>query len=127
MSKLMLQPSPEHPITVTPTGSRVVVRVSGRVVADSANALTLQEADYPAVQYIPMDDVDKAVLRPTETTSYCPFKGDASYYSVDLDGDVVSDVIWSYQNPYPAVAEIAGHTAFYPDRADITVAEADAE
>jgi uncharacterized protein (DUF427 family) len=121
MQKPMLTPGPNHPITVEPTGARVVVTVAGQVVADSTNALTLSEADYPPVQYIPIDDVDKALLRPTETTTYCPFKGDASYYTVEAGGEILEDVIWSYQNPFPAVAAIAGHAAFYPDRADISV------
>jgi uncharacterized protein (DUF427 family) len=122
MSRAVLLPSDEHPITVEPTGSRVVVRVGGKVVADSRNALTLQESTYPAVQYIPMADVDQTVLRPTETSTYCPFKGDASYYSVEApDGQTVDDVIWTYEKPHPAMAEIAGHVAFYADRADITI------
>jgi uncharacterized protein (DUF427 family) len=122
MSRAVLLPSDEHPITVEPTGSRVVVRVGGKVVADSRNALTLQESTYPAVQYIPMADVDQTVLRPTETSTYCPFKGDASYYSVETpDGQTVDDVIWTYEKPHPAMAEIAGHVAFYADRADITI------
>ncbi|HEY4461125.1 MAG TPA: DUF427 domain-containing protein [Streptosporangiaceae bacterium] len=122
MSRAVLLPSDEHPITVEPTGSRVVVRVGGKVVADSRNALTLQESTYPAVQYIPMADVDQSVLRPTETSTYCPFKGDASYYSVETpDGQTVDDVIWTYEKPHPAMAEIANHVAFYTDRADITI------
>jgi uncharacterized protein (DUF427 family) len=122
MSRAVLLPSDEHPITVEPTGSRVVARVGGKVVADSRNALTLQESTYPAVQYIPMADVDQSVLRPTETSTYCPFKGDASYYSVETpDGQTVDDVIWTYEKPHPAMAEIAGHVAFYADRADITI------
>jgi uncharacterized protein (DUF427 family) len=122
MSRAVLLPSAEHPITIEPTGGRVVVRVGEKVVADSKNALTLQESTYPAVQYIPMADVNQAVLRPTETSTYCPFKGDASYYSVETpDGQTVDDVIWTYEQPHPAVAEIAGHVAFYADRADITV------
>jgi uncharacterized protein (DUF427 family) len=122
MSRAVLLPNDEHPITVEPTGNRVVVRVGGKVVADSRNALTLQESTYPAVQYIPMADVDQTVLRPTETSTYCPFKGDASYYSVETpDGQTVDDVIWTYEKPHPAMAEIAGHVAFYADRADITI------
>src|SRR5258707_5265094 len=122
MSRAVLLPSDEHPITVEPTGNRVVVGVGGKVVADSRNALTLQESTYPAVQYIPMADVDQTVLRATETSTYCPFKGDASYYSVETpDGQTVDDVIWTYEKPHPAMAEIAGHVAFYADRADITI------
>jgi uncharacterized protein (DUF427 family) len=127
MSRPVLQPSAAHPITVEPTGGRVVVRVGDQVVADSRHALTLQESTYPAVQYIPMADVDQGVLRRTDTATYCPFKGDASYYSVQTQGgEVVEDVIWTYEKPYAAVAEIADHVAFYPDRAEVTVEPASA-
>ena len=105
----------DHPITITPTGGRVTVTVNGRVVAETTDALTLQESTYPAVQYLPLADVDPAVLTRSATTSHCPYKGDAAYYHV---GDV-EDVIWTYEQPYPAVAEIAGRVAFYPDKADI--------
>ncbi len=116
-------PSATHPITVTPTGKHVTVTVNGVVVADTDNSLTLQEASYPAVQYIPMQDVAQNVLKPSSTTTYCPFKGDASYYSVEstASGSVVEDVIWTYEQPYPAVADIAGHVAFYPDKAEVVV------
>ena len=127
MSRPVLQPSAAHPITVEPTGGRVVVRVGDQVVADSRHALTLQESRYPAVQYIPMADVDQGVLRRTDTATYCPFKGDANYYSVQTEGgEVVEDVIWTYEKPYAAVAEIADHVAFYPDRAQVTVEPASA-
>ncbi|MGH3542675.1 MAG: DUF427 domain-containing protein, partial [Mycobacterium sp.] len=100
----------------------VVVRVNGEVVADTQAALQLQESTYPAVQYIPFGDVIQTLLTRTETSTYCPFKGDASYYSVTTAaGDTVDDVIWTYEQPYPAVAAIAGHVAFYPDKADISV------
>ena len=126
MSRPVLQPSAAHPITVEPTGT-LVVRVGDQVVADSRHALTLQESTYPAVQYIPMADVDQGVLRRTDTATYCPFKGDASYYSVQTQGgEVVEDVIWTYEKPYAAVAEIADHVAFYPDRAEVTVEPASA-
>jgi uncharacterized protein (DUF427 family) len=116
--KPVLQPSPSHPITVTPNPARVVVSVAGRVVADTRNALTLREAAYPPVQYIPLADVDRSLLEPTDTTSYCPFKGDASYYSIPVGGERSVDAIWSYASPYDAVAEIKDHVAFYPDRVD---------
>ncbi len=115
------QPTAEHPITVTPTEGRVVVRVDGEIVADTHAALTLQESTYPAVQYIPLDDVKSDVLVRSDTTTYCPYKGEAGYYSVSVGGGAVADVVWYYEQPYPAVAEIAGHVAFYPDKADITV------
>ena len=118
----VLQPSETHPITVEPTGKHVTVRVNGEVVADTDNALTLQESTYPAVQYIPRGDVVESALRASGTETYCPFKGDASYYHlVTAAGDTVDDAIWTYEAPYPAVAAIAGHVAFYPDKAVVTV------
>lgn len=120
-SRPVLQPTAEHPITVNPTGKRVVVRVNGEIVADTNAALELQESTYPAVQYIPFKDVVQDVLTRTDTSTYCPFKGDAGYYSVTTGGVTVDDVIWCYEQPYPAVAAIAGHAAFYPDKAEISV------
>lgn len=116
----MKTPGPDHPITIEPNPARVTVRVGDRVVAETTGALNLREATYPAVPYIPLADVDQSVLRPTETSTYCPFKGDASYYSIDLPDGELTDVIWTYQQPYPAVAEIAGHVAFYADKVEIT-------
>jgi uncharacterized protein (DUF427 family) len=119
----ILQPTAEHPITVQPTGKHVTVRVNGEVVAETDDALTLQESTYPAVQYIPLSDVVQTALTSSDTTTYCPFKGDASYYSVTTAaGDTVEDAIWTYEQPYPAVADIEGHVAFYADKADIAVA-----
>lgn len=116
--RLVLQPTADHPITVTPTGRHVVVRVNGEVVADTDDAWTLQESTYPAVQYVPLAAVDAAVLQPSDSTTYCPYKGEANYYHVTAAGDTVDDAIWSYEQPYPA---IAGHLAFYPDKADIVL------
>jgi uncharacterized protein (DUF427 family) len=117
----VLTPTDEHPITIAPTNGRVVVRVGGTVIADSSHALTLQESSYPPVQYIPLADVDPAALRPSRTATYCPYKGEASYYSVQAGGGEAEDAIWTYQDPYPAVASIAGHVAFFPGRAEVTV------
>lgn len=113
----VLLPNAEHPITITATDGRVTVRVRGQIVADTESALTLQESNYPAVQYVPLSDVDPDVLAESASTTYCPYKGEADY----LDVLGVPDVIWTYRQPYPAVHEIAGHVAFYPDKADITV------
>jgi uncharacterized protein (DUF427 family) len=122
-AKPVREPTADHPITVTPTGKHVTVKVNGEVVADTDNALTLQESTYPGVQYIPIDDVVQTLLTSSDTTTYCPYKGDASYYHVNTAaGDTVEDAIWTYEQPYPAVADIAGHVAFYPDKADIAVA-----
>ena len=117
----VLEPTAEHPITIEPNNAHVTVRVNGELVADTHTALTLQEANYPAVLYIPFEDVNQPLLQRTNTATYCPYKGDASYYSVKTaDGTTVDDVIWTYEQPYAAVAAIAGHVAFYPDRALIT-------
>ncbi len=116
------EPNAGHPITIEPTQGRVQVRVNGELVADSTAALGLQEATLPLVQYIPLPDVVQERLTRTDTSSYCPFKGEASYYSVTTSAGVtVKDAIWTYEQPYPAVAAIAGHVAFYPNKVDITV------
>jgi uncharacterized protein (DUF427 family) len=117
--KPVLVPDASHPITITPTAGRVVVTLGERTVADSTAALTLQEADYPAVQYLPLGDVDPAVLERTEHATYCPYKGDAAYYSLVADGETHENAVWTYEAPYDAVSEIAGHVAFYPDVVDV--------
>ena len=123
MTRTAKIPDATHPITISPTDSRVTVRVGDVTVAETGRALSLAEADYPVVQYIPLDDVDQSLLERTTTQTYCPYKGDASYYSVRTpDGTSATDVIWTYEHPYPSVAEIAGHVAFYPNRAEVTVA-----
>ena len=121
-SRPVLEPTAEHPITISPSRARVVVRVNGEVIADTHDALQLQESSYAAVQYIPIGDVVPDLLTRTDTSTYCPYKGEAGYYSVTTAaGDSVDDVIWFYEQPYPAVAAIAGHVAFYPDKADVSV------
>jgi uncharacterized protein (DUF427 family) len=120
--RLVLEPSTEHPITIAPTKGRVRVRVNGEVIADTQAALALKESTLPVVQYIPFSDVVQELLTRTRTSTYCPYKGEASYYSLTTAaGDTVEDVIWTYEQPYPAVAAIAGHVAFYPDKAEISV------
>jgi uncharacterized protein (DUF427 family) len=119
--RVAVQPTAEHPITVTPTGRHVVVRVNGEVVAETDAALTLQESTYPAVQYVPLGDVSPSALTRSDTTTYCPYKGEANYYHLSAAGDTVDDAIWTYEQPYPAVAQIAGHVAFYASKADVTV------
>jgi uncharacterized protein (DUF427 family) len=120
MSRPVLEPTADHPITIGPTAGRVVVKIGGQVVADTTGALTLEEAGYDPVQYIPVHDVDQSVLRPSATSSYCPYKGDAGYFSVDIGGlGLFEDVAWFYEEPYASVAEIANHVAFYTDRVDV--------
>ena len=125
MTRTVKIPDATHPITIRPTGSHVTVRLGGNVVAETDRALSLAEASYPVVQYIPIEDVDKSLLERTTSQTYCPYKGDASYYSVQLpDGRSEADIIWTYEHPYPSVAEIAGHVAFYGNRAEITIGKA---
>ncbi|MDD9875912.1 MAG: DUF427 domain-containing protein [Magnetovibrio sp.] len=105
---------PDYPLTIQPAGRAVSVRLNGQVIASSENALEMREADYPPVLYFPPEDVDMAAAARTETTSFCPFKGEASYWRFDD----AADVAWSYEAPFDEVAGIAGHLAFYPDRVD---------
>jgi uncharacterized protein (DUF427 family) len=117
-SQDIMVPGPDHPITVERNPSRVVVTVGGRVVADTREALTMREGTYPPVQYIPRKDVDMSLLERTNHVSYCPFKGDCSYYSIPSGGKRSVNAVWTYEAPYPAVAQIKEHLAFYPDRVD---------
>jgi len=116
--KIVKIPGPDHPITIEPNPERVIVKVAGRVVADTREALTLREAAYGAVQYIPMKDVDLSLLERTDHATYCPYKGDCTYYSIPLGGERSVNAVWTYQAPYDAVAQIKDHVAFYPDRVD---------
>jgi uncharacterized protein (DUF427 family) len=111
-------PGPDHPITIEPASKRVVVRSGDKVIADTVHALFLREAKYPAVQYIPRNDVDLSALVRSETTSYCPYKGEASYFSIPSGGGRSVDAVWSYEAPHDAVAEIKDYLAFYPDRVE---------
>jgi uncharacterized protein (DUF427 family) len=110
-------PGPDHPISIQRNPARVVVSVAGRVIADTRNALTLREADYSPVQYIPREDVDLSQLERTDHATYCPYK-DSSYYSVPAGGKKSVNAVWSYEDPYPAVAQIKEYVAFYPERVD---------
>ncbi len=111
-------PSPEHPITIERYAGRVAVTVAGRVVADTQAALTLREASYPPVHYIPCADVDMALLQRTDHATCCPYKGDCAYYSIPAGGERSINAVWTYEAPYAAVAAIKGHLAFYRERVD---------
>jgi uncharacterized protein (DUF427 family) len=116
--KQMKVPDSDHPISIECNPARVVVSVAGHVIADTRNALMLREAGYPPVHYIPREDVDLSQLERTEHATYCPYKGDSSYYSVPAGGEKSVNAVWTYEDPYPAVAQIKGYVAFYPDRVD---------
>jgi uncharacterized protein (DUF427 family) len=111
-------PGPDHPISVTPNPARVIVQVAGSIIADTRHALTLQESHYPPVQYIPRKDVDMNLLQRTDFTTYCPYKGDCSYFSIPAGGDRSINAVWTYETPYSAVAAIQDYVAFYPNRVD---------
>ncbi len=118
-NKPVKTPGPDHPIGITRNPARVVVQVAGRTIADSRNAFTLREGTYPAVQYIPRQDVDMTLLERTSHSTYCPYKGDCSYYSIPAGGERSANAVWTYEAPYPAVAEIKDCLAFYPNRVDV--------
>jgi uncharacterized protein (DUF427 family) len=115
----MKLPGPDHPISIAANPKRIRVSADGVVIADTTHALTLKEASYPAVQYVPREDAKMALLKRTERVTHCPYKGDANYFSVMADGKAIENAIWTYETPYPAMADIAGHLAFYPDKVKI--------
>ena len=108
-------PGPDHPITITPAAKRWRATFQGQVIADSAEALVLRESTYPQVIYFPRRDVAMAHLARTAHATHCPYKGDASYYSLDAGGGVAENAVWTYETPYPAMALITEHLAFYPN------------
>ncbi len=114
----MKLPSPDHPITIARNANRVRVTFAGKTIADTTRALTLRETSYRPVQYVPRADVVMSLLTPTAHASHCPYKGDASYFSISADGRTAENAVWSYERPLPAMAEIAGYLAFYPNRVD---------
>ena len=116
--KAIKSPGPDHPISIEANPSRVVVMVGGQIIADTRDALTLREASYPPVQYIPRRDVDMTALTRSEHTTYCPYKGDASYYSIPSGGNRSVNAVWTYESPFAAMAKIKDYVAFYPDRVD---------
>jgi uncharacterized protein (DUF427 family) len=116
--KLRKIPDANHPITTERNTNRVIVTLDGKVIADTTAAVTLREANYAPVQYIPRADVDMTALTRSDTTSFCPYKGNASYFSIPAGGPRSVDAIWTYETPFEAVAEIAGFLAFYPTRVD---------
>jgi len=117
--KKVLTPGVDHPITVKANPARVVASIGGKVIADTRDALVLQEANYPPVQYIPRKDVDFSVLERTDHETYCPYKGDSNYYSIRVGDKLEANSVWTYEAPYDAVAEIKDHVAFYADKVEI--------
>ncbi len=123
----MKLPGPDHPITITRQSEARPRSFGGNVIAETSHALTLKEASYPAVHYVPRADANMAMLERTDRVTHCPYKGDANYFSIKADGKTIDktieNAIWTYETPYPATADIAGHLAFYPDRVKIEEVE----
>src|SRR5215208_7768595 len=113
-SRPVLTPNPDHPITSERNPNRIQVRAGDTLIADTANALTLREANYPPVHYIPRGDVDMAQLRRSDHATYCPYKSDAAYFHITTLGDEGANAVWTYEQPYAAVGEIVEYLAFYP-------------
>jgi uncharacterized protein (DUF427 family) len=115
----MKLPGPDHPITITPSNDHVVVRFGGEIVADTRHALALQEASYPAVLYIPRGDIQSQHFQRTDRSTHCPYKGDASYFTLVAGSERAENAVWTYETPFPAMEQIKEHVAFYPDKVTI--------
>ena len=115
----MLTPGPDHPITLEPAKKRWRAYFNGHVIADTNDAIVLQESSYPAVVYFPREDVGMEYLTRTERTTHCPYKGDAAYYTILMDGHFAENAVWTYEDPYPSVEAIRGRLAFYPDKVEV--------
>jgi uncharacterized protein (DUF427 family) len=111
-------PDESHPITITRAPTTVRVLFEGHEIADSNDALVLREANYPPVYYFPRDDVRMVFLRRTEKVTHCPYKGDASYFTIYRDAQVIENAVWSYEDPFPAVGQIGNRVAFYPEHVE---------
>jgi uncharacterized protein (DUF427 family) len=114
----MKEPGPDHPITITNNPHRIRVMLGGFIIAETTQALTLQEASYPPVLYIPREDVRMDLMDSTDHKTHCPYKGEASYFTANGGGLVRQNAAWSYEEPASSVAAIKEHLAFYPDRVD---------
>jgi len=111
-------PGPDHPIAISPVEGTVRVTVAGKIIAESTRALRLEEKGYSPVYYLPRGDADMSLLARTTHYTYCPYKGDCTYYSIPVGGTRSEYAVWTYERPYEAVASIRDHLAFYPTRVD---------
>jgi len=114
----MKVPGPDHPITMAPSAARLRVRFAGHVV-DSARALMLKEAGYQAAAYFPREDVSMEYLTRTDRVTHCPYKGEAHYYTLEMDGRIAENAVWTYEAPYPSMRAIGGYLAFYPNLVEV--------
>jgi uncharacterized protein (DUF427 family) len=118
--RAILKPNRLHPISIDPSPGRVTVAAGSRTIVDTTQALRLQESDYPVVIYVPREDTDMSALEPSDKSTYCPYKGEASYFSIRTEDGLLADAVWTYEHPHDAMSEIAGRLAFYRDRVEIT-------
>lgn len=118
---MMKIPGADHPISIEATDKRVVVSVGGTTLVDTRRAMVLHEADYPPVYYVPRGDTEMGLLERTDRTTHCPYKGDASYYSIVAGDSRLENAVWTYEHPYPPASAVEKYLAFYPDRVDVTV------
>ena len=114
----MKTPGPDHPITLASNPNKICVRLGGQVIAETTHAVTLKEASYPPVHYIPRADVKMKLLQRSQHSTHCPYKGDAAYYSIEAGGRKAPNAVWTYETPFEAMAQIKDYVAFYPDRVD---------
>jgi len=114
----MRTPGPDHPITMARNPNKIRVTLGGQVIGETARAVTLKEAAYPPVHYIPRADVRMELLERSQHSSHCPYKGEAAYYNIAAAGRKAANAVWTYEQPFPAVAQIGALLAFYPDRVD---------
>ena len=116
-------PDESHPITIERAPTPVRVLFEGHEIADSDDVLVLREASYPPVYYFPRDDVRMAFLRRTDKVTHCPYKGDASYFTIYRDANVIENAVWSYEDPFPSVGQIGNRVAFYPEHVEFQLGE----
>jgi uncharacterized protein (DUF427 family) len=114
-------PGPDHPITLTGHEGRIQALYNGHLIADSADVIWLKEASYKPVAYFPRDDVEMGFLARTGLDTYCPYKGHASYFTVNMDGHIAESAVWTYETPHPAMELIRNRLAFYPNHVEIHV------
>jgi uncharacterized protein (DUF427 family) len=111
-------PGPDHPITISPVEGKVRVTVAGRMIAETTRTFRLEEKGYSPVYYLPRSDADMSLLVRSTHYTYCPYKGDCTYYSIPVGGSRSENAVWTYEQPHEAVSVIREYLAFYPSRVD---------
>ncbi|MDO8902825.1 MAG: DUF427 domain-containing protein [Phenylobacterium sp.] len=115
----MSTPGSNHALEIRPAATRMRAAVQGHIIADSDNVLMLKEGAMAPVAYFPRDDIEMGYFARTDRSTHCPFKGDAAYYTVTLEGEVLENVAWTYEDPLPGAVQIDGRVAFYADRVEV--------